>query len=370
MYSSVFVSIVVILVIFVVLSLSLLFTLAGKRTEWSSDTSTETTDGNTNMRPVVAKDFLYVITRVRNENVLLKSFVTHYINQGADRIYLLDDDSTVPYDEAILSNPRVVVLKSVEARRRKEQMYDANELYRRLRSQVTWVLNVDVDEFVHSRSRRKGGTTIRRELETTFKDADCVFVPWIMFSFNGRQHEPQDVVKELVYRWNHDRKHPHPNGDRKNRCRYDGIECKAVFKTSRFESMKDPHHPTEPVMVLGGDGSGDGLFGPGCPSPSSPIYVDGATNRVVRLNFMGSYYSKIREKDISTAHLICNHYRFTSLDKIREKCQSNSLMKYHKMGDACVENCVLSDHPEVRDEYLKNNSRDDVSTTSYKIVVM
>ena len=291
---------------------------------------------NTMIKTNPPKDFLYVITRVRNENVLLKSFVSHYLSQGVDRIYLLDDASTIPYDADILSNPRVVVLKSVQARRRKQQMYDANELYKQLRSKVTWVMNVDVDEFVHS---RRNGATIREKLETTFKDVDCVFVPWIMFSFNGQQHEPKDVIKEHVYRWNHDKKHPHPNKDRKNRCRYDGIECKSVFKTSRFESMKDPHHPTEPTF-------GKTIY---------YIYVDGSTNEPIGPNFMGSYYSKIREKDIATAHLICNHYRFTSLEKIKEKCRGDSLMKYSKMGDTCVENCVLSDNPEIGDEYLKKN---------------
>lgn len=281
------------------------------------------------------QDFLYVITRVRNEHTLLKSFVKHYLNQGVDKIYLLDDASTEPYDESILSNPRVVVLKSVEARRRKDQMYDANQLYLQLRRKVKWVMNIDADEFIHS--RRDSNTTIRRELETTFKDADCVFVPWIMFSFNGREHEPDDVIKEHVYRWDHDRRHPHPTGNRKNRCRYDGIECKSIFKTSSFRSMKDSHHPTSPHIG------------------TNPVYVDGSTNAQVYVNLTGRYYSKIRERDIKQAHLVCNHYRFTSLDKIREKCQGDSLMKYGNMTN-CVKDCVLSDYPEVRDEYLKNKS--------------
>jgi len=263
--------------------------------------------------------------------------VKHYLSQGVDKIYLLDDASNEPFEEAIKRNPKVVIVPSREARERGEQMYDANRLYKELRSKVKWVLNVDVDEFVHSRRGRDW--TLRRELETTFVGADCVFVPWIMFSFVGRKMEPKtNVVNELVYRWDHDKTHVHPKGDRKNRCRYYGIECKPVFKTESFRGMNDPHKPTEPVVDI---------------RKRRLIYVDGAKNEQVKLEMItGNYHSIIREKDILKAHLICNHYRFTSLEKIKEKCRGDSLIKYKNMKN-CVENCVLSDYPEIKDEYLK-----------------
>ena len=40
------------------------------------------------------KNFLTVVTRSRNSNVFLESFVKHYLAEGVDEIYILDDNST------------------------------------------------------------------------------------------------------------------------------------------------------------------------------------------------------------------------------------------------------------------------------------
>lgn len=129
---------------------------------------------------------------MKDEQVLLKSFIKHYENQGVDKIFLLDDNSKSAYPESILRNPNVVIIKSVNARKLKRQMYDANELYKHLRHKVKWVMNIDADEFIYS---RRQNTTLRNELMTTFKSVYCVFVPWIMFAFNNKKHEPDDVIK-------------------------------------------------------------------------------------------------------------------------------------------------------------------------------
>jgi hypothetical protein len=80
----------------------------------------------------------------------------------------------------------------------------------------------------------------------SLKDADCLYVPWVFFSFNNRQFDGNDIIDDYTYRWNHDKKHPHPNNDNKNRCRYDKIECKAIFKTAKFKII-NIHTPTHPV---------------------------------------------------------------------------------------------------------------------------
>ena len=59
----------------------------------------------------------------------------------------------------------------------------------------------------------------------------------------------------------------------------------------------------------------------------------------------------IREKDIVNGLMILNHYRFTSIEKIKQKCSKNSfIIKYR--DDNCVNNCILSDYPEVYDDTL------------------
>ena len=105
------------------------------------------------------------------------------------------------------------------------------------------MIYVDVDEYITT--RKHSFKTIRHELETAFKGVDCIKIPWVMMSCNNREKNPQHLLKENIYRWNHDNRH-HENscGIHKFRCRYDAIEVKCIFKPAKFDVLWD-HHPRE-----------------------------------------------------------------------------------------------------------------------------
>ena len=276
--------------------------------------------------------FVVIICRINNEHLMMDSFVPYYLKQGVDRIYLIDDNSTKPYSKIVMQNPKVEFIKGHLARETGNEMADADAVYKRIKNQTKWVISIDADEFIYSKKHN----TIKDALQTTFKDADCVFVPWIMFSFNNLENDANNVLDDYVYRWNHDKKHPHPNNDKKNRCRYNAIESKAIFKTNAFMSLKSCHSPTEPTN-------------------KQLVYKESVYNT----NQKSIFYKDLREKDIKNGIMFCNHYRFTSLNKIKQKCSKQSFTNYK--NDDCVKNCVLSDHPEVFDDYLKNKNRSSMS---------
>lgn len=276
------------------------------------------------------RDFLTVICRVRDEHFLMKTFVPYYLSQGADRIYIIDDGSKAPYDETIVADKRVVLMNARLARSKKDQMADVNALYNRLRTRTEWVMCVDADEFVYATPKHD---TIRSMLQKEFSNVDCVHVPWVMFSFEGRERDAREVIADYRMRWNHDAKHPHPNGSFKNRCRYNYIDVKSIFRPSRFGGYLNPHVPKDPV-------------------DKSVVTVDSVYKRPRVFNSV--MYPDLREKDIAQALMVCNHYRFTSIESIRRKCDGSSFNIYAKMtkDSVCVQDCVASDYPEVRDDRL------------------
>ena len=276
------------------------------------------------------RDFLTVVCRVRDEHFLMRTFVPYYLSQGADRIYIIDDGSARPYD---VKDDRVVVLPSRLARSSGDQMADVNALYERLRTRTEWVMCVDADEFVYAAPEHD---TIRSMLRREFAHVDCVHVPWVMFSFERRERDGREVIADYRMRWDHDARHPHPNGNYKNRCRYNFIDVKSILRPSRFGGYLNPHVPKDPVY-------------------DRVATVDSVHKRPrVYKNVM---YPRLRERDIAQARMVCNHYRFTSVDAIRRKCDGASFNNYAKMtrDSSCVQDCVISDHPEVRDDrlYLK-----------------
>ena len=61
----------------------------------------------------------------------------------------------------------------------------------------------------------------KTDTKTTFKDVDCIKIPWVIMSCNNISKSPSSILNSLVHRWNHNKKHPYPK--KKFACRYDKI---------------------------------------------------------------------------------------------------------------------------------------------------
>lgn len=279
--------------------------------------------------------FLVVVTRVRNENMMLRSFVPYYLSQGIDKIFLLDDSSTEPFDEEIQNNPKVEIRPVKNMRNGSPEWADVVHCLHYLKKRTKWVITVDCDEFIVT--RRNKDKTIRQEVEDTFANVSCVKIPWVMFTRNGRKENPDDIILDTTMRWNHDNKHRHPNHSKKFNCRYDIIEVKCIWKIADYAQMH-VHHPyngkhitSDAICVDGVDGNPDG----------------------VEL-WRGSKYDKLRESNIERAYFTCNHYRIVSEEHARSKCNVDSKTLYTEKVEANIlENALLADYPEIEDSLLK-----------------
>lgn len=272
-----------------------------------------------------SKNFLSVIARCKNEPFVAE-FVQHYLDEGVDEIVIFDNGSDRPYPDDVTANDRVTILRddvlfTLHPAETKSVMRHANGL------STEWLLYVDLDEFITT--RRHSGRTIREELMSTFVGADCVKVPWVMMSANGRQHNPGSLLLETIHRWDHDRRHENAMSDQKKfRCRYDQIEVKCIYRPEKFEFVWD-HHPHGAQEEI--------------------VCVDSVDNAPARLDPM---HSNLREPDIARAFLVCYHYRVYSVEGARQKIQSN---KYY--GGFTLDDVMSTDHPELIDETLARKTR-------------
>ena len=142
------------------------------------------------------KNFLTILMRMRNENLFLESFIKHYFAEGVDEIHILDDNSTQPFPD-IVKDPRVFIYEATHFKSHHEKLIDAQMLYKHLlKDKTKWFMFVDADEFITT--RRNPEKTIREELETTFKEADLIKIPWIMFGSNGQDKNPKQVLTDTT----------------------------------------------------------------------------------------------------------------------------------------------------------------------------
>ena len=274
--------------------------------------------------------FLSLIVRCFNEP-FLDEFVDYYFAEGVNIIYILfDTKSTIPISDKVKNNPLVMIIPSETNDTIHENLWkNTNILYSKIRHTSEWFMYIDCDEFITTRKHSQ--LTICDELKTTFKDTDCIKIPWIMMSCNKRDKDPPNILQHIVHRWNHDKKHPHPTNWFKGRCRYNTIQVKCIFKSKIFNHITD-HCPSIP--------SNGGSF----------RCVDGVYNRPYALN---SSYANLREHDINNALLICHHYRVISRDSCKRKYLNSGFSAYQ--GD--WKNLWLCDYSEVIDKTLLIKSR-------------
>jgi len=277
--------------------------------------------------------FLSLIVRCYNE-IYIEEFIDYYLSEGVDIIYIIHDiKSTIPIPDKVKNNSKVIISQSTvnisDSNKPDFLWKDTNELYSKIRHTSEWFIYVDCDEFINT--RKNSNLTIRDELMTTFKNSDCIKIPWIMMACNKREQNPPNILQHIVHRWNHNKRHPHPTGWNKGRCRYDNIQVKCIFKSKIFHYITDhcPHPPLKGITF-------------NC--------VDGVYNRFDNLN---PCYKNLREKDINNAYMVCHHYRIVSKQNCRDKFINNGFASYR--GD--FNKLWLCDYSEIEDNTLKTKSK-------------
>ena len=267
-----------------------------------------------------------MITRCKDE-FFIKEFCDYYLSQGVDKIFVIDDNSN---DKSIYNNINDNRVKIIYEKNLflKGQMHVVNKYYKQLKHKFKWIISVDVDEFITT--KKNITNTIKDELNTTFKDVDCIKIPWVMMSCNNRDKNPDSILLENIHRWNHDKKHPHKiknkTDDKRNkfRCRYDQIEVKCIFKTDKFNKI-NIHIPNDPL--------------------EDHIIVDSIKKNNSLLN---PFYKNLREDDIKNGYLLCYHYRIISRENCKNKLNKTQYLKYS------IEDLMNCDYSEIIDETLKN----------------
>ena len=258
--------------------------------------------------------YLSVLAIFRNESHIMKEWIQHYIMEGVDHFYLINNFSTDEY-LSVLKEFRhcVSVYDSVTPN---DLLIDAQtnnyktvfDSY--ISGNTEWLIVVDLDEFMYSKT-----LNLKNELRrVTHLDPDVgsVRVSWKIFGSNGYIEQPKSVVKHFTKR---------------GTC----LEAliKNIFKPYCIESF-DLHHVTMKACYKQ-------ISVPGDPVTS---YSIGQT-----------------EEDLMRSTIHLNHYRLQSRDY-----WTNSKMK---RGDFNRENAEVYLNIQYFDN-LDNRSNDVIDDELYK----
>jgi len=138
----------------------------------------------------------------KNEAHILKEWVEHYIKEGVDKFFLVNNNSNDNFYEVLLPyiNNSVVTLNNDE--RYYSQTIILND-YVYVCKQYTWVIVCDLDEFIYA---RRGFNRIKDYLNSLPNDVSQICIPWKMFGSNGYDSydkpQPSSVIQSFTKRLN------------------------------------------------------------------------------------------------------------------------------------------------------------------------
>jgi hypothetical protein len=137
--------------------------------------------------------YLSVLVIFKNEMMNMKTWVEHYLWQGVDHFYMLDNESTdqpltylQPYvDKGIVTYQYCPGKYNQVARYR--------DIYEKIKNDTKWLIICDLDEFFFGKTQNLAHTL---DKETR----SVLYCNWIMFGSSGLIKHPDDIRVSLIHR--------------------------------------------------------------------------------------------------------------------------------------------------------------------------
>jgi len=142
---------------------------------------------------------LSILAMFKNESMIIKDWVEHYIKEGINHFYLIDNGSTDDYWEKIKIYEKYITLVKDPTRLEKgTQTYLYNKIYLNIvKNETKWLIICDVDEYIYSRN---GYLKITDVLNKLPENVEKIWLPWKIFGSNGNIKQPDNIIKSFTKR--------------------------------------------------------------------------------------------------------------------------------------------------------------------------
>ena len=135
--------------------------------------------------------YLSIVAIFKNESWILEEWLNHYLNEGVDHFFLIDNDSSDDYISILkpfIDKKQVTLFKD---RKPNNQKGHYNKYILPVKNISEWFLVCDLDEFVYSRNEFNKISDYLKKLNDKIGN---VFIPWKIFGSSGLKAHPKDGV--------------------------------------------------------------------------------------------------------------------------------------------------------------------------------
>jgi len=251
---------------------------------------------------------LGLVAIFKNESVILKEWLDHYINEGVQQFYLINNGSTDNFFE-IIKNYNNILLINDSKKHSQTELYNKH-FYNICKSECKWVLICDLDEFIYS---RKQYNKISEYLNSLNESVGQVKIPWKIFGSNKIIKQPISVIdgfnKRELYKKNKQ------------------INCKCIIKMDNCIKFNIHEHDT--------------------------IINNTISSDYDRYNNLKNFCN-ISEDLLKNCYLHCNHYQLQSKEWfLNVKCSRGAADQEVNVRNLDYFNSVNKNTNKIKDKELK-----------------
>lgn len=142
---------------------------------------------------------LSVLAMFKNESWIIKEWIEHYISEGVNHFYLIDNGSNDDYESKIQSYMNKITLVKDPSRLEKntQSMHFKNHFLNIIKKETEWIIVCDIDEYIYARNNYK---KISDKLNSINNNIEKIWLPWKIFGSNGHIKQPSNIKKSFIKR--------------------------------------------------------------------------------------------------------------------------------------------------------------------------
>jgi hypothetical protein len=142
-------------------------------------------------------NYLSILAIMKNEAMNLKIWIDHYIWQGVEHFYIIDndsDDNSVEIINNLINNNYPITLYILPEKYKQKEHYRYVYDKENLKENTKWLIVADLDEFFYCYNSK-----ISTELKK-YENYDFITSKWRMFGSNNCISHPKDIRINLTKR--------------------------------------------------------------------------------------------------------------------------------------------------------------------------
>jgi hypothetical protein len=137
---------------------------------------------------------LSVLAMFKNEVDIVNCWIDHYLAEGVEHFYLIDNGSTDDTKKKLSRYANYVTL--IEDARREPQTFLMNQNFlNKIKNETAWIILCDMDEYIYARNKFVQIVDVLKRLP---QNVEKLWIPWKCFGSYRHVKKPKYVIRSFT----------------------------------------------------------------------------------------------------------------------------------------------------------------------------